>query len=92
MQNTNTGWAWFQAEETNPEADDKGLALAFARCFRGPDGERVLVHLRAMTLDQAMGPTASDATLRHVEGQRQLVSYIQSQIVKGRGHPQTNNS
>ncbi|NQU57151.1 MAG: hypothetical protein HQ513_07940 [Rhodospirillales bacterium] len=61
------------------------MALSFARCFRGPDGARVLKHLQAMSLEQAMGPSASDAMLRHLEGQRQLVTHILALIERGRG-------
>jgi hypothetical protein len=60
------------------------LRLSFARCFAGPEGEKVLAHLRALTLDRALGPDASDAMLRHLEGQRQLVTHILAQIERGR--------
>lgn len=65
-------------------ADRDRLARAFARCFAGDDGVRVLAHLRALTRDRVFGPEASDAALRHVEGQRQLVALIESQIARGR--------
>ena len=81
------GWDWFQplalpAAEATPEAD-KALALAAARCFRGGDGERVLAHLRAITLERALGPGAQDTLLRHLEGQRQLVSHIATLVARG---------
>ena len=60
------------------------LRLSFARCFAGPEGEKVLAHLRALTLDRALGPDASDAMLRHQEGQRQLLTHILAQIERGR--------
>lgn len=59
-------------------------ARSFARCFGTHDGERVLAHLRAMTRDRVLGPEASDAALRHIEGQRQLIAFVGSQIVRGR--------
>ncbi|MBL6932916.1 MAG: hypothetical protein ISR45_08215 [Rhodospirillales bacterium] len=62
------------------------LALCFARCFRSADGELVLQHLRAMSTERILGPGASDALLRHVEGQRQLVSHIYALIERGRGN------
>ena len=64
---------------------DADLALAFARCFRGRDGEWVLACLKAMTLDRALGPNVADATLRHLEGQRQLVAYMLNMVERGRG-------
>jgi len=87
MSESNGGWAWFGNSETTQPKGDGGLALAFARCFGRPDGERVLEHLRTMTVEQSMGPAASDAMLRHLEGQRQLVTHIQGLIERGRGNP-----
>ncbi len=65
-------------------ASDNDLARAFTRCFRGPDGERVIEHLRQTTLGRALGPAATDNLLRHTEGQRQLVARILSLIERGR--------
>lgn len=77
------GWDWLDATAAPPEgAEDP--APAFARCFAGPDGARVLAALRAMTLDRALGPDASDAALRHLEGQRQLVAAILALTARGR--------
>jgi len=76
------GWAWFDRGDAPPT--DRALALAAARCFRGGDGEAVLEHLRAVTLERALGPAASDAQLRHLEGQRQLVSHLVSLVERGR--------
>lgn len=90
MKNNNKGWAWFGAIEPGAgdppgeTREDRSLSIAFARCFRGADGERVLGHLNAMTMEQALGPGANDAVLRHLEGQRQLVAHIRSQIDRGR--------
>jgi len=64
-----------------------GLAHAFARCFAGGDGQQVLGHLRALTLERALGPDAPDSLLRHLEGQRQLVLTIQALIARGRAGP-----
>lgn len=87
------GWSWFDAGEA-PQDDavaefdlpDAGrtVRLAYARCFAGPDGEKVLDHLRTLTLHRALGPDASAQTLRHMEGQRQLVTYILAQVKRGR--------
>lgn len=82
------GWAWFQDATTPPSAgtheSEREIAVAAARCFRGRDGERVLAYLRAMTLDRALGPGASDTLLRHMEGQRQLVVHITALVQRGR--------
>ncbi|MBF0246705.1 MAG: hypothetical protein HQL36_01315 [Alphaproteobacteria bacterium] len=85
------GWSWFdptRATEQGAEGDlpDPGreLRLAYARCFGGDDGSKVLKHLRALTLDRALGPGAPTETLRHIEGQRQLVSYIAALTERGR--------
>jgi len=62
-------------------------ALAFARCFADRNGQAVLTHLKSLTLERALGPEADDRLLRHLEGQRQLVSYIQGLIERGRNNP-----
>lgn len=91
---TTKGWSWFDrddgasSDEPNsidelPTADHV-LRKAYAQCFSTQDGERVLTHLRAITLDRAFGPAVSADTLRHIEGQRQLVSYIASLTQRGR--------
>ncbi len=65
------GWSWFESVPGTPA--DPALADAYHHCFAGPAGQRVLAHLRALTLDRALGPEASPAALRHLEGQRALV-------------------
>lgn len=65
------------------EMTSDDLALVFARCFRGSDGERVLAHLRRITIDRRTAPDASEAELRHLEGQRHLASYIAQLAAKG---------
>ena len=91
MAGDDAGWAWF-AEADRPlapeaaeaaRADHRALTSAFARCFRGRDGEMVLAYLRAVTLGRALGPGASDAVLRHLEGQRQLVAHVIRLIARG---------
>lgn len=77
------GWGWFATAATHAVRDDP--APAFARCFAGPDGQRVLAVLRALTLERALGPDSGDAALRHLEGQRQLVATILALVARGRG-------
>lgn len=82
------GWGWFDPNTDPLPAEtlenDRALALAAARCFRGADGERVLAYLRAITLERALGPGAPDTLLRHLEGQRQLVAHIAMLVSRGR--------
>lgn len=79
------GWAWFDPSPNDTEpGNDAQIADSFARIFRGADGEAAIAYLRAVTLDRALGPRASDATLRHLEGQRQLVCHVLALIERGR--------
>lgn len=69
------GWAWFDAEAPSPTQDDE-LANAAAACFAGRHGAIVVQHLRSHFLDRRVPPSASDAELRHVEGQRAAIAYL----------------
>lgn len=80
-----TGWAWFAAASAgSPDPAEEELCRAFARCFAGPDGEQVIEHLKRSVLDRRLPPSASDAELRHLEGQRFVVGHILSMIDRGR--------
>ena len=88
------GWPWLAdgagaAGEASADSGEAGqsLAIAFARCFATPEGRRVLQQLRAWTLERAVGPAVSDAHLRHLEGQRQLVAQVLMLIREGTGRP-----
>jgi len=72
------------ASDTSDMDAQGRLEFAFARSFSGDDGERVLSHLRAITLGRALGPEASDAALRHLDGQRCLYLHIETLIDRGR--------
>ena len=82
------GWNWFD-EASLPSETGKDVLLetaeAFARTFRSPDGQTVFRHLTTLTLGRHLGPNASDATLRHLDGQRQLVGYLAAMIERGGG-------
>jgi LPS sulfotransferase NodH len=93
MSNERKGWSWFERGEdqgsstdSNADLPDVGreLRVAYARCFSGVAGEKVLKHLQSITLDRAFGPETSSDMLRHVEGQRQLVTYVKAQCERGR--------
>lgn len=60
------------------------IARCYARCFATADGARVLADLEAATLGRVLGPSADEATLRHLEGQRALVMRLRALIARGR--------
>ena len=79
------GWAWFAAPDAAPAGSDPGereLLRAFGRSFGGADGEMVLDHLKRMILDRRLPPNASNAELRHLEGQRHAVAYILAMVAR----------
>lgn len=81
-----SGWSWLEPPPQSGTADEdrQALARAAARIFSGPDGEKVLAHLKNLTLDRCLGADASDSALRTLEGQRQLVLHILSLAASGR--------
>ena len=83
---TPSGWAWFEAYDASAAGgapDDRELCPAFARCFAGADGQMVLDHLKRGVLERRLPPHASDAELRHLEGQRHAVAYILAMVKRG---------
>lgn len=80
------GWSWLDPAAASAVGDDDRLRLAraAARVFSGCEGEWVLAHLKALTLDRCLGPDASDGALRALEGQRQLVLHLLSLAARGR--------
>jgi hypothetical protein len=91
--NINDGWGWFEAAENiAPRAagmltNGDALPALAARCFKGDDGRRLLAYLRKITLERGLAPGVSEALIRHLEGQRQLVRYIEALVAEGTGHP-----
>lgn len=84
----NKGWQWFETATAAENAagdvsEESSLAIAFARCFSTGEGRRVLQHLRSCTLERTLGPSVTDAHLRHLEGQRQLVAQVLMLIAQG---------
>ena len=49
---------------------------AYAVCFANEHGELVLNHLRRLFLDRRLPPTARDAELWYLEGQRSVVAHL----------------
>jgi len=81
------GWDWFAAPAERPDEALVDTARAFARAFAGTDGGRVLAHLNRLTRERYLAPDASDAALRHLEGQRALVAHVAALIELGRDGP-----
>ena len=80
------GWAWFESPApAEPGDHDREVPLAFARCFAGAEGDLAIGHLRRLILDRRLPASASDAELRHLEGQRSVVAYVIALIERGRG-------
>ena len=79
------GWAWFAHDATPADRRPEEIELcrAFARCFAGADGRLVLEHLRRTVLERRLPPNASDAELRHLEGQRYAVAHIVAMVERG---------
>jgi hypothetical protein len=78
------GWDWFAADNAVPaDGEELELCRAFARCFAGSAGSSVLEHLRRVVLERRLAPNASDAELRHLEGQRYAVAYIVAMVERG---------
>lgn len=85
MSARDSGWSWFEPALPPPgEEERRALARSFARVFSGADGEAVLAHLSALTMERCLGPDASDAALRTLEGQRLLVAHIRTLAEQGR--------
>jgi hypothetical protein len=62
--------------------------LACARAALGGDaGAHLLRHLERRYLGHALSPSASDAELRHLEGQRSVVLYLHHLIATARRGP-----
>jgi len=61
-------------------SEDNEISLDVRSLFRGPSGEKVLKYLRSITIEAVTGPAASDAELRHLEGQRYIVGLIERRI------------
>ena len=79
------GWSWFEAAAgAASDGSDSELCRTYARCFAGPDGRDVVAHLTRSILDRRLPPNASDAELRHLEGQRYAIAGMLAMIERGR--------
>ena len=62
------------------KSNDEKISKDIRSVFRTPNGQEVLTYLRSITIEAVTGPAASDAELRHLEGQRYLVGLIERRI------------
>jgi hypothetical protein len=62
------------------EEEDNKISLNVKSLFSSPSGKEVLKYLRSITIESVQGANASDAELRHLEGQRYLVGLIERRI------------
>jgi hypothetical protein len=69
------GWAWFDLPAESGDMRDE-LCRSAVACLGSPHGRVLLRHLQQLFADRRLSPTASDAELRHVEGQRSVVSHL----------------
>jgi len=84
------GWGWFDGQDISARVDGqtrRALERDAARLLATPEGERLFRHLDSLTRRRVLGPDAGDATLRHLEGQRQLVAYLEALAQRGRADP-----
>lgn len=78
-----TGWAWFEPPEAPAGSLDQACRSA-AACLGSAAGQALLAHLRRCFLERRVPPAASDAELRHVEGQRSVVHHLLQLVERGR--------
>ena len=81
------GWAWLDAEAEGDTTADADLRRAAAACLGSADGRLLARHLRRSFLERRLPPTASDAELRHLEGQRAAVAHLFGLAARGRSAP-----
>ena len=70
-----TGWDWLdgQADNRSTEREVKEL---FEATFAGRAGQLALAHLKLVFLDRRISPSSSNEMLRHFEGARAAIAYI----------------
>ena len=66
----------------NPDEETR-LNDLLQSVFKQPNGKEVLEYLKSITIEAVAGSEITDATLRHLEGQRYLVGLIQRRTNKG---------
>ncbi|MFP4125390.1 MAG: hypothetical protein ACLFU0_01925 [Alphaproteobacteria bacterium] len=72
----------------SPASSEPAALLACARAALGGDaGAYLLRHLERRYLGHALAPSASEAELRHLEGQRSVVLYLHHLVATARRGP-----
>lgn len=66
-----------------PKSEDEQISKNIHALFRTPNGRQVLKYLRSITIEAVTGGGATDAELRHLEGQRFLVGLIERRVQHG---------
>ena len=61
------------------------IELAYAKTFAGNMGQRVLAHMRKITIERVLGPNATESELHSLESQRFFVHQIENLIQRGQG-------
>jgi len=89
MRDKPAGWHWFEdgtgaaPTDAGEITEQRALAVAAARCLSGPEGTRLMTHLRQLTRERLLSADCPNRVLRHLEGQRFVVTYLESLIQRG---------
>ena len=62
------------------KSEDERISKDIQALFKTPNGKQVLQYLRSITIETVQGPNATDAELRHLEGQRSIVGLLSRRI------------
>lgn len=78
------GGSWADLEPTVQIDAGREMRRSYVRVFETNDGAAILEELRRLFLDRDVQSTESDASLRHIEGQRSVIRHILRQIEAGK--------
>jgi hypothetical protein len=79
---------WLPEPRTLRSVPENAELMAVVRgALAGPAGNALLAHLQRRFADHVLGPSASDAELRHLEGQRSVVAYLRHLVATARRAP-----
>lgn len=70
-----------------PAMEPNDLLQVVRSALGNPSGAALLAHLQRRFTDRALPPSASDAELRHLEGQRSVVVYLRHLVATSRRAP-----
>ncbi len=73
-----------QANHPDAQPLNAELLASVRTALGGPDGSLLLEHLARRFLGHSLPPTTSDAELRHLEGQRSVVLYLNHLVATAR--------